>query len=158
VRPGDRDRLTDPDATGVLPAYPGGVDDTHPLPRYQPEPPRYTGIPSHDQAPFDATVEQPRVRDYPGGYDDTQPLPRFSDAATAPVPVPQAPPPTPVEVPAEESETGGRSVARHGAGMAIGSVVSRLTGFVRTAAIGAAIGGLAVANDYNIANTLPGMV
>lgn len=159
--PHDRDRRTDLDDTHVLPAYPGGVDDTHPLPRYQPEPPPYAGSPAYDPAPFDATVEQPRVRgaaDYPGGYDETQPLPRFSDAPTAPVPVPQAPPPTPVEVPEEESETGGRSVARHGAGMAVGSVVSRLTGFVRTAAIGAAIGGLAVANDYNIANTLPGMV
>ena len=52
----------------------------------------------------------------------------------------------------------GTSVARHGAVMAVGSIVSRVTGFLRTAAIGAAIGVLAVGNDYNLANTLPGMV
>ena len=52
----------------------------------------------------------------------------------------------------------GTSVARHGAVMAVGSIVSRVTGFLRTAAIGAAIGVVAVGNDYNLANTLPGMV
>ena len=51
-----------------------------------------------------------------------------------------------------------RSVARHGAVMALGSIISRVTGFLRTAAIGAAIGAVAVGNDYNLANTLPGMV
>jgi putative peptidoglycan lipid II flippase len=50
------------------------------------------------------------------------------------------------------------SVARHGAVMASGSIISRVTGFLRTAAIGAAIGAAAVGNDYNLANTLPGMV
>lgn len=52
----------------------------------------------------------------------------------------------------------GASTARHGAVMAVGSIISRVTGFLRTAAIGAAIGVLAVGNDYNLANTLPGMV
>ena len=52
----------------------------------------------------------------------------------------------------------GASVARHGAVMAVGSIVSRVTGFLRTAAIGAAIGAVAIGNDYNLANTLPGMV
>ena len=52
----------------------------------------------------------------------------------------------------------GGSVARHGAVMAAGSVVSRITGFLRTAAIGAAIGAGAVADDYNLANVMPGMV
>ena len=61
----------------------------------------------------------------------------------------------PVRPPAKEAEV---SVARHGAVMAAGSIVSRVTGFLRTAAIGAAIGAVAVGNDYNLANTLPGMV
>lgn len=52
----------------------------------------------------------------------------------------------------------GASVARHGAVMALGSVVSRITGFLRTAAIGAAIGAGAVGDAYNLANMLPGMV
>src|SRR5258705_13615601 len=52
----------------------------------------------------------------------------------------------------------GTSVARSGAVMAVGSIISRVTGFLRTAAIGAPIGVLAIGNDYNLANTLPGMV
>jgi putative peptidoglycan lipid II flippase len=52
----------------------------------------------------------------------------------------------------------GAAVARHGTVMALGSIVSRFTGLLRTAAIGAAIGAVAVGDDYNLANTLPGMV
>jgi putative peptidoglycan lipid II flippase len=63
-------------------------------------------------------------------------------------------------------DTGGAaastSVARSSGVMAIGSLVSRATGFVRTATIGAAIGAggyrLSVADDYDLANTLPNMV
>jgi putative peptidoglycan lipid II flippase len=123
--------------------------------------------------PSDATVEQPRVRgpqDYPGGIDETHPLPRVpNDLGTAPpygqsfsagggtVPPPSTPAPEPP--PADDAgEGGGRSVARHGAAMALGSVTSRITGFVRTAAIGAAIGAAAIGDDYSLANTLPGMV
>ncbi len=58
----------------------------------------------------------------------------------------------------DPDDDGSSDVARHGAVMAVGSIVSRVTGFVRTAAIGAAIGAAAVGNDYNLANTLPGMV
>jgi putative peptidoglycan lipid II flippase len=58
----------------------------------------------------------------------------------------------------EPEEGTGAAVARHGTVMAAGSIVSRITGFIRTAAIGAAIGAAAVGNDYNLANTLPGMV
>jgi putative peptidoglycan lipid II flippase len=68
-------------------------------------------------------------------------------------PAPESPVRTP---PAPEDATG--SVARSSATMAIGSIVSRLTGFLRTAALGAAIGSAAVSDDYNVANTLPNMV
>jgi putative peptidoglycan lipid II flippase len=61
------------------------------------------------------------------------------------------------EAAADRDDTGA-SVARHGSIMAIGSIVSRATGFLRTAVIGAAIGALAVSNNYNTANTLPNMV
>src|SRR5439155_16761707 len=50
------------------------------------------------------------------------------------------------------------SVTRNSAVMAVGSLVSRLTGFVRTVAIGAAIGAKAFSDDYTLANTLPNMV
>jgi putative peptidoglycan lipid II flippase len=42
--------------------------------------------------------------------------------------------------------------------MAAGSIVSRLTGFIRVAVIGAAIGGRAVNNEYTVAVAFPNMV
>jgi putative peptidoglycan lipid II flippase len=55
-----------------------------------------------------------------------------------------------------EEDTG--SVARHSAVMAVGSIVSRVTGFLRTAVLAAALGAEVVPNDYNLANTIPSMV
>ncbi|MGH3648143.1 MAG: murein biosynthesis integral membrane protein MurJ, partial [Micromonosporaceae bacterium] len=49
------------------------------------------------------------------------------------------------------------SVARSGAIMALGSIVSRLTGFLRVAVLGAAIG-VTIGNTYSTANTVPSMV
>lgn len=90
--------------------------------------------------------------------DRTDVLPRLDGegAQTAGYPIDAASAAT-AEQPLVASEAGA-SVARSGAIMAVGSIVSRLTGFVRTAAIGAAIGAYAIANDYSLANTLPGMV
>ncbi|GIJ59678.1 murein biosynthesis integral membrane protein MurJ [Virgisporangium aurantiacum] len=62
--------------------------------------------------------------------------------------------PARASAPATES----RSVARNSAVMAAGSVVSRLTGFLRAAAISAALGAGLVADDYQLAITLPNMV
>src|SRR3954454_5296797 len=62
----------------------------------------------------------------------------------------------PAVQPTVEDSTG--SVTRNSAVMAVGSLVSRLTGFVRTVAIGAAIGARAFSDDYTLANTLPNMV
>ncbi len=50
------------------------------------------------------------------------------------------------------------SVARSSAVMAAGSLLSRVTGLVRTIAIGAAIGAAGVGNAYGLANNLPNMV
>jgi putative peptidoglycan lipid II flippase len=67
--------------------------------------------------------------------------------------VPQSGPP---RGQAPEDDTG--SVARHSAVMAVGSIVSRVTGFLRTAVLAAALGAEVVSNDYNLANTIPNMV
>ncbi|HEY2795783.1 MAG TPA: murein biosynthesis integral membrane protein MurJ, partial [Micromonosporaceae bacterium] len=50
------------------------------------------------------------------------------------------------------------SVAKSSAIMAAGSMVSRVTGLLRTIAIGAAIGASTVGNAYGLANNLPNMV
>jgi putative peptidoglycan lipid II flippase len=47
------------------------------------------------------------------------------------------------------------TLARSGTAIALGTVASRLTGFLRTVALGAAIGAGGIANAYNIANTVP---
>src|SRR5437588_2700351 len=77
-------------------------------------------------------------------------LPTVDPDATVVLPMVQ-----PAAAPAEDN-TG--SVTRNSAVMAVGSLVSRLTGFVRTVAIGAAIGARAFSDDYTLANTLPNMV
>jgi len=108
----------------------------------------------------DATVVMPVVPT--SAYDATDVLPVIPPPAPG-GPIPTGPPtaatsPAVDETPAPAVDDTGAVVARHGAVMALGSIVSRLTGFLRTAAIGAAIGAVAVADDYNLANTLPGMV
>ncbi len=50
------------------------------------------------------------------------------------------------------------SVARSSAVMAAGSLVSRITGLMRTIAISAAIGAVGIGNAYGLANNLPNMV
>ncbi|GLZ81135.1 lipid II flippase MurJ [Actinorhabdospora filicis] len=58
---------------------------------------------------------------------------------------------------ATSTETGG-SVVRSSAVMAVGTIVSRLTGFGRSAVIAAAIGGAAVGNAYATAQFFPQMI
>lgn len=55
-------------------------------------------------------------------------------------------------------EDDAKSVARNSGVMAVGSLVSRMTGLLRTVAIGAAIGAGPVGNAYQVANMLPNMV
>lgn len=92
------------------------------------------------------------VTPVPGG-------PAATDATSA-VTASAAPAPPAASVPdAAAPATGDTgSVARSSGVMALGSLVSRATGFLRTAVIGAAIGGGLVGNAYQVANTLPNMV
>src|SRR5215475_3173198 len=116
------------DRTQFLPAYPP-PDPNQPLAYGQPEWPPMRAI----------GVASPVV--YPDtGADPTTVMP--------PTGMPGAPP-------AIEEQP---SVARSSAIMAIGSLVSRVTGLMRTVAIGAAVGAFTVGNAYNLANTLPNMV
>jgi putative peptidoglycan lipid II flippase len=94
----------------------------------------------------------------PRDPDDTVVLPVAPQTAHAPTP--DAPPERAAtgSVPKTGAVPKAGSVAKNSAVMAAGSIVSRLTGFLRTAAIGAAIGAGLVADDYNLAITLPNMV
>jgi putative peptidoglycan lipid II flippase len=59
---------------------------------------------------------------------------------------------------AEPAEGASRGAAGNSAVMAVGSLVSRGTGFLRTAVITAAVGGAAIGNAYTTAQIFPGMV
>ncbi|NUS74447.1 MAG: murein biosynthesis integral membrane protein MurJ [Corynebacteriales bacterium] len=74
-----------------------------------------------------------------------------ADTMTADSPVSE---PTPTPPPPGKDG----SLARNSAVMAIGSLVSRASGFIRTAVIGAALSGAIIGDSYQVANTLPNMV
>ncbi|MER5629633.1 murein biosynthesis integral membrane protein MurJ [Streptomyces nitrosporeus] len=74
--------------------------------------------------------------------------------ATGPAPAPAATPAPAGGAPERKS----RSVLRGGAVMAAGSVVSRATGFVRSAVVVAALGTGLQADGYAVANTVPNIL
>lgn len=55
-------------------------------------------------------------------------------------------------------DTGRRSLLRGGSIMAVGSMFSRVTGYLRAMLLSAALGGAAVGNAYAVSYTLPGML
>ncbi|WP_051571842.1 murein biosynthesis integral membrane protein MurJ [Cryptosporangium arvum] len=120
----------DPDSTVVLPTHTPGDEPTAVLPTIA-----------------ESTVTQP------GG-----PLPVGAAEPTVPLAPPGPPEPPKPPTGASASGDGAQSVARSSGVMALFSLVSRATGFLRTAAIGAAIGGGLVGNAYQVSNTLPNML
>jgi putative peptidoglycan lipid II flippase len=63
-----------------------------------------------------------------------------------------------VPPPDDEGGPAGPSLLRSGAIMAIGTVVSRVTGFLRTAVLVMALGTAALGDAYNVANTVPNII
>lgn len=59
--------------------------------------------------------------------------------------------------PAQQPAEGGEKVVRATGSMAIATLISRITGFIRTVLIGAALGEV-VAASFNTANTLPNLI
>jgi putative peptidoglycan lipid II flippase len=117
--------------------------------------------------PNDQTVVMPSVvptepipLDAPGMYASASATVQMRPPGTVPGGPPPGVPPTGAMPPtgAAPPEESTRGVARNSAVMAAGSIVSRITGLLRTAVIGAAIGGGLVGNSYTISNTLPNMV
>jgi putative peptidoglycan lipid II flippase len=106
----------------------------------------------------DATVALPVLPGGPAGNPANGPTVALPTLSGASAPPPGGGGPTPADTAVPGGDDGAGSVARHSAVMAAGSLVSRVTGFARTVAIGAAIGAAAVSDDYNVANSLPNMV
>ena len=118
-----------------------------------PAPPRPQGPPGPPGPPdgwsgaADETVVIP-----PGSLDETVVIPPIPPVGPAPGTPPPGPPPQ-AGRPAPS-----QSLGRASRTMAIASAASRLTGFLRSLVVTAAIGVALVGNAYNTANTLPNIV
>ncbi|GGO49090.1 hypothetical protein GCM10012287_25620 [Streptomyces daqingensis] len=102
------------------------------------------------------SARQPLPAEEPAG---PGPGPGFEAAHAAPSEA-TPPPPEPDEEPAPESGGGGKGggLLRSSAIMAAGTMVSRLTGFIRSALIVAALGAAVLGDTYQLAITLPTML
>lgn len=128
--------------------------------------PAYGQAAYQDPQYFDAGYQDPRYND--PGYAD----PRYGYPYQQPEPVPAGQPPHPEQlvpppqdltepvdvVPAAEASAAGGGILKSSALMAAGTLVSRVTGFVRTLVIAAAIGVATLGDSYAVANTLPTMI
>ena len=118
---------------------------------------RAAGDVAATEAPHRRTALPPvppptRVRRFVPGPDDTQLIPAFP-------PVRQIPAEEEVAEELQQGAAGGsRGILRAAGTMAVASLVSRLTGFLRTVVLTAALGFAAVGNAYTVANTLPNIV
>lgn len=89
------------------------------------------------------------LQQHPASHDRASSFGALTDETTENVDI------DPLPAPASSGTSG---VARHSSVMALGSLISRITGFARTAVIGAALGAAVVGDSYQVANTLPNMV
>jgi putative peptidoglycan lipid II flippase len=131
-----------------------------PPPPYRAAPPPSAPFAGPEAAPFvppearevpPLPASAPRGRWVPAA-DDTQLM-------TALPPVPRVAGETEAQVELREGAPGASSGILRAAGtMAVATLVSRLTGLVRTMVLAAALGVLLVADAYNTANTLPNIV
>ncbi|MEX2974048.1 murein biosynthesis integral membrane protein MurJ [Streptomyces sp. C184] len=110
-----------------------------------------------------ASQERPEPDAFAHLYRDQQHYePQHLPAAPGPEAVPQqpAPEPEPAPVAAAGKPSGGRAsgLLKSSAVMAAGTMVSRLTGFVRSALIVAALGGAVLGDSWQVAYQLPTMI
>jgi len=137
------------------------------LPRNPAPPARRPAQPARNPAPPDGAAG-PYPRDpWPSRPGGPPAAPYRPSAAPGRPPAPEyRPPPTyrrpaggprGLRRPAAPGDTD-VSLLRSSGGMALGTLVSRLTGFLRTLLLAAAVGSAALGNAYNTANTLPNVV
>jgi putative peptidoglycan lipid II flippase len=165
----ERDRY-DPDATMLLPIVPhdgpGRADVTMVIPVFGRTGDLTYQLYTEDRTQVLPPVYQPTDPNQPfgGGQPGWPGPPTRAIGVAAPVVVPGRPgvppgpptaPPSGVPAPLPDEQP---SIARSSAIMAAGSMVSRVTGLMRTVVLGAAIGAATVGNAYNLSNTLPNMV
>jgi putative peptidoglycan lipid II flippase len=79
-------------------------------------------------------------------------------SAAEPIPANEEPVVPPPGAAGEAADPGGSGLLRSGAIMAVGTIASRVTGFLRTAVLVMALGTAALGDAYNVANTVPNIV
>jgi putative peptidoglycan lipid II flippase len=84
--------------------------------------------------------------------------PRYPPPRVGPPGPPRPPAAAPGHRTAQRRTQQGRNLISSSAGMAVGTLVSRVTGFLRTAVFVYALGSVGLANAYNNSNTLPNTV
>ncbi|MFF9555132.1 murein biosynthesis integral membrane protein MurJ [Streptomyces albus] len=157
------------------PQQPHPPQQSRPSP-YQQQNPQYPQNPQHAQAPHHGRRPAPAPQGAPATQ-VTQPL----QAVQPPQPYPPEPgapgaaeepsaqtvnlgtvpgkePEAPAEGAPDSGKGGGGGLLKSSAIMAAGTMVSRLTGFVRSAMIVAALGASALGDSYQLAITLPTML
>jgi putative peptidoglycan lipid II flippase len=163
-------RLPDHDPPGYGPAR------TYDPPGYQPQ--------GYQAPPYQTPQRRPPVYEEPGYYEPgpTQALPYAPDGYQAPPPgrpLPPGPLPPGPQQPGTrppgvrpagpgqrllgsragaDAGAGSASVVRSSGLMAVGTLGSRMTGFLRTLVQNAALGAVGIAEAYNLSNTLPNVV
>jgi putative peptidoglycan lipid II flippase len=165
-----------PPIEGLMPGGgPSPAETTLPLALNWPAPPTRPSRPHHSPSPGppgspDAPPGWRRVPRTTGRPPADPAQPRYPQPGYRPdypsrppgAPGPPGPPgggPGAGARPASSPGTTPRSsLVRSGAGMAVGTLVSRATGFLRTLVLVYAMGTLALGNAYNNANTLPNTV
>ena len=158
-----------PPIEGPMPGGgPSPAETTLPLSLSWPAPPARpprSPAPGPPGSPGDPTGWRrvPRTTGYapPGPAQPRYPQPTFRPARPPGTPGPPGAPGT-AAAPAQAAQGAAgpqrSSLVRSSAGMAVGTLVSRGTGFLRTLVLVAAIGTAALGNAYNNANTLPNTV
>ena len=161
---GPGDDPADGAAGRAAPAWPPAPPPPARRPPATPTPPLPAPVAAAPPAPPAAPGRRPRPelppvpppnparRRFVPGPDDTQLIPTLP-------PVPDHGPETEEEVEQREGAPGGsRGILRAAGTMAVATLVSRLTGFLRTVVLTAVLGLAAVGDAYTVANTLPNLV
>jgi putative peptidoglycan lipid II flippase len=137
-------------------------------PTFTPHPPgtapRQPTFTPHETPPVSQptfTPHEPPAPYDPEDFAGTQMLPRLPVEQWAPeapaAPGPRRPAPA-GPAPAERTGPQRTGLIRSSLGMAVGTMASRVTGFLRTFVFVAALGTSGVGNAYNVSNTLPNTV
>ena len=135
---------------------PGRADPDRPEPPGQPRrpvPPRRPSAQGYGVPPGDLTqpipIYQPQGTYVPDAYRVAGPFPEDALAETAFIPQP---------VFRDRGADAGTGLARSIGSMAMGTLISRVTGFLRLFVLALALGVTSLGNAYNNANTLPNAV